>query len=106
MFRATVEYAIANQRKSVTIVHKGNIMKFTEGAFRNWCYALAEQEFAGQVFTWEQWERIKAAKGEKEANAQMDAAKKSGKVIIKDAIADITLQQVLTRPTNSTWSPP
>src|ERR1700683_4670139 len=98
LFRAAVEYAIANRRKSVTIVHKGNIMKFTEGAFRNWCYQLAEREFADQVFTWEQWDRIKAAQGEKEANAQMDAARKSGKVIIKDAIADITLQQVLTRP--------
>src|ERR1700691_5579467 len=98
LFRATIEYAIANRRKSVTIVHKGNIMKFTEGAFRNWCYQLAEREFPEQVFTWEQWERIKSAKGEKEANAQMDAAKKAGKIIIKDAIADITLQQVLTRP--------
>src|SRR5712664_4813240 len=98
LFRATVAYAVANKRKSVTIVHKGNIMKFTEGAFRNWCYKLAEQEFPEEVFTWEQWERIKAAKGDKEANAQMDAAKKAGKIIIKDAIADITLQQVLTRP--------
>ena len=98
LFRATVAYAVANKRKSVTIVHKGNIMKFTEGAFRNWCYKLAEQEFPAEVFTWEQWERIKAAKGDKEANAQMDAAKKAGKIIIKDAIADITLQQVLTRP--------
>jgi isocitrate dehydrogenase len=98
LFRAAVAYAIANKRKSVTIVHKGNIMKFTEGAFRNWSYQLAEQEFPNEVFTWEQWERIKAAKGEKEANAQMDAAKQAGKVIIKDAIADITLQQVLTRP--------
>jgi isocitrate dehydrogenase len=98
LFRSTVAYAIANKRKSVTIVHKGNIMKFTEGAFRNWCYGLAEREFPADVFTWEQWERIKAAKGDKEANAQMDAAKRSGKIIIKDAIADITLQQVLTRP--------
>src|ERR1700738_5447473 len=98
LFRSAVEYAIANKRKSVTIVHKGNIMKFTEGAFRNWCYQLAEQEFPADVFTWEQWVSIKAAKGEKEANAQMDAAKKAGKIIIKDAIADITLQQVLTRP--------
>src|SRR6202050_36147 len=64
LFRATVAYAIANKRKSVTIVHKGNIMKFTEGAFRNWCYSVAEQEFPAQVFTWEQWERIKAAQGE------------------------------------------
>src|ERR1700726_3591126 len=98
LFRAAVAYAIANKRKSVTIVHKGNIMKFTEGAFRNWCYQLAEREFPDQVFTWEQWERIKSANDEKEANAQMDAARKAGKVIIKDAIADITLQQVLTRP--------
>src|SRR5450755_4667408 len=98
LFRATVAYAIANKRKSVTIVHKGNIMKFTEGAFRNWCYSLAEREFPNDVFTWEQWERIKATGGEKEATARMDAAKKSGKIIIKDAIADITLQQVLTRP--------
>jgi isocitrate dehydrogenase len=98
LFRAAVEYAIVNKRKSVTIVHKGNIMKFTEGAFRNWSYQLAEREFANQVFTWEQWERTKSAGGEKQANAQMDAAKQAGKVIIKDAIADITLQQVLTRP--------
>jgi isocitrate dehydrogenase len=98
LFRAAVEYAIANQRKSVTIVHKGNIQKFTEGAFRNWSYALAERDFPGQTYGWEQWERTKAEQGEKAANAEMDAAKKAGKVIIKDAIADITLQQVLTRP--------
>ena len=98
LIRAAIDYAVTNKRKSVTLVHKGNIQKFTEGAFRNWGYALAEREFAAQTYTWEQWERTKAAKGEKEANAQMDAAKKSGKVIVKDAIADITLQQVLTRP--------
>ncbi len=98
LFRAAIEYAIANRRKSVTIVHKGNIMKFTEGAFRNWSYQLAEREFGDRVFTWEQWERIKAASGEKAANAAMDAAKQAGKIVIKDAIADITLQQVLTRP--------
>jgi len=98
LFRAAVKYAIDNKRNSVTIVHKGNIMKFTEGAFRNWSYALAEREFGAQVYTWEQWERTKADKGEKGANAEQDAARKAGKVIIKDAIADITLQQVLTRP--------
>jgi isocitrate dehydrogenase len=98
LFRAAVEYAIVNKRPTVTIVHKGNIMKYTEGAFRNWSYALAEREFPGQTYGWEQWERTKAAKGEKVANAEMDEAKKAGKVIIKDAIADITLQQVLTRP--------
>jgi isocitrate dehydrogenase len=98
LFRAAVEYAIVNKRPTVTIVHKGNIMKYTEGAFRNWSYALAEREFPNQTYGWEQWERTKASKGEKVANAEMDEAKKAGKVIIKDAIADITLQQVLTRP--------
>jgi len=98
LFRAAIEYAIANRRKSVTIVHKGNIMKFTEGAFRNWCYQLAEREYADRVFTWERWERIKAESGEKAANAAQEAATKAGKLLIKDAIADITLQQVLTRP--------
>jgi isocitrate dehydrogenase len=98
LFRAAVQYAIVNRRKSLTIVHKGNIMKFTEGAFRNWCYQLAEREFPEETFSWEQWERIKGSAGEQAANAAMAAAKSAGKVIIKDAIADITLQQVLTRP--------
>jgi isocitrate dehydrogenase len=87
-----------NKRKSVTFVHKGNIMKFTEGAFRNWGYALAEREYAAHTYTWEQWERTKAAQGETAANAEQKAALASGKILIKDAIADITLQQVLTRP--------
>jgi isocitrate dehydrogenase len=73
-------------------------MKYTEGAFRNWGYALAEKEFADKVYTWDQWERTKAAKGEQAANDEQKAALASGKVLVKDAIADITLQQVLTRP--------
>jgi isocitrate dehydrogenase len=97
LFRAAVEYALINKRKSVTIVHKGNILKFTEGAFRSWAYALAEREYGGKVYTWLQWERTKAAKGEAAANEEQSAALKGGKVLIKDAIADITLQQVLTR---------
>ncbi len=97
LIRAAIEYAVTNKRKSVTLVHKGNIQKFTEGAFRNWGYKLAERDFADTTYTWEQWERTRAAQGEKEANAQMAAARDAGKVIIKDAIADITLQQVLTR---------
>jgi len=97
LFRSAVEYAIANSRKSVTIVHKGNILKYTEGSFRSWSYALAEREFADKVYTWLQWERTKAAAGEKAANDEQAAALKSGKVLIRDAIADITLQQVLTR---------
>ena len=75
----------------MTLVHKGNIMKFTEGAFRNWGYDLAEREFADQVYTWDQWERTKAAKGEDAANAEQKAALGSGKLLVKDAIADITL---------------
>jgi len=98
LIRAAIQYAIAHKRRSLTLVHKGNIQKFTEGAFRNWGYQLAEREFGSQTYSWEQWERTKAAKGEKDANAEMDAAKKAGRLIIKDAIADITLQQVLTRP--------
>jgi isocitrate dehydrogenase len=98
LIRAAIEYAVAQKQKSVTIVHKGNIMKFTEGAFRNWGYALAEREFGEKTYTWEQWERTKAAKGEDAANAEQKAALAAGRVLVKDAIADITLQQVLTRP--------
>ena len=98
LVRAAIEYCIANQRKSLTLVHKGNIMKFTEGAFRNWGYALAENQFPDHTYTWDQWERTKAAKGREAANAEQEAALASGKVLIKDKIADITLQQVLTRP--------
>ena len=98
LVRSAIEYAIAQKRKSVTIVHKGNIMKFTEGAFRNWGYALAEREFGAATYTWEQWERTRTASGEDAANAEQKAALAAGRVLIKDAIADITLQQVLTRP--------
>jgi isocitrate dehydrogenase len=98
LVRAAIEYALRVKRKSVTFVHKGNIMKFTEGAFRNWGYALAEREFGDRVYTWEQWERTKAEKGEEAANAEQKSALQGGKLLVKDAIADITLQQVLTRP--------
>ncbi len=98
LIRSAIEYALVNKRKSVTFVHKGNIMKFTEGAFRNWGYALAEREFEGKVYTWDQWERTKKASGEAAANAEQKAALAAGRVLVKDAIADITLQQVLTRP--------
>ncbi|MFL5356929.1 NADP-dependent isocitrate dehydrogenase [Archangium sp.] len=98
LVRAAIEYAIAHKRKSVTIVHKGNIMKFTEGAFRKWGYDLAAREFGDKVYTWDQWEATKAAKSEDAANAEQKAAVSAGKIVIKDSIADITLQQVLTRP--------
>ncbi len=98
LIRSSLEYALSNKRKSVTFVHKGNIMKFTEGAFRTWGYALAEKEFGSKVYTWEQWERTKKEKGEAAANQEQKEALASGKILVKDAIADITLQQVLTRP--------
>ncbi len=98
LVRAAIRYAIDNGRKSLTFVHKGNIMKYTEGAFRNWGYALAETEFPKHTYTWDQWERTRAEKGTEAANSEQEAALASGKILIKDAIADITLQQVLTRP--------
>ncbi len=97
LVRAALEYALSQRRRSLTIVHKGNILKYTEGAFRAWAYALAERDFADRVYTWPQWERTKAASGEAAANEEQSAALKGGKLLIKDAIADITLQQVLTR---------
>ena len=98
LVRAAFEYAIANGRKSLTFVHKGNIMKYTEGAFRKWGYEVAESDFADQTYTWNQWERTKAEKGGDAANAEQKAALDAGKILVKDAIADIALQQVLTRP--------
>ncbi len=99
LVRAAINYAIQNKRESVTFVHKGNIMKFTEGAFRNWGYELAETEFSDKTYSWDLWERTRAEKGTEVAREVMEQAKKAGNILIKDAIADITLQQVLTRPT-------
>ncbi len=100
LVRAAVQYAIDHGRKSVTLVHKGNIMKFTEGAFKNWGYEVAEAEFGDKVFTWAQYDQIKEQDGTDAANAAQKAAEDAGKIIVKDAIADIALQQVLTRPTD------
>ena len=97
LVRAAIRWALDNHRRNVTLVHKGNIMKYTEGAFRNWGYALAEREFAGQVYTWQKWEMTKAEKGEDAANQEQDAAIKAGKLLIKDVIADIVFQQTITR---------
>ncbi|RPK29936.1 NADP-dependent isocitrate dehydrogenase [Paenibacillus xylanexedens] len=98
LVRAAIQYAIDHNRKSVTLVHKGNIMKFTEGAFKNWGYEVAEEEFADKVFTWAQYDIIKDNEGTDAANVAQKAAEDAGKIIVKDAIADIALQQVLTRP--------
>ncbi|WP_274957231.1 NADP-dependent isocitrate dehydrogenase [Millionella massiliensis] len=98
LVRAAIRYAIDHKRPSVTLVHKGNIMKFTEGSFKNWGYELAQREFGDQTFTWAEWERIKKAEGEEAANAAQEVAVKAGKVIIKDAIADAFLQWTLLKP--------
>ncbi|MCA9582242.1 MAG: NADP-dependent isocitrate dehydrogenase, partial [Myxococcales bacterium] len=98
LVRAAIDFALANGRKSVTLVHKGNIMKYTEGAFRNWGYAIAEREYGDKTYTWAEWERTKEKDGEAAANAEQAKAQEQGKIIVKDAIADIALQQVLTRP--------
>ncbi len=98
LVRAAIIFALENGRKSVTLVHKGNIMKFTEGAFKNWGYEVAETEFDNHVFTWEQYDRIKEKEGEKAADEAQQQAEAEGRIIIKDAIADIFLQQILTRP--------
>jgi isocitrate dehydrogenase len=97
LVRAALKYALDNNRRSVTLVHKGNIMKYTEGSFRNWGYEVAESEFKDQVYTWAQWERTREEKGEEAANSEQDRALKAGKILIKDVIADIVFQQTITR---------
>ena len=98
LIRGAIEYAIQYNKPSVTLVHKGNIMKFTEGAFKNWGYELAEREFGDKVFTWAQYDKIKEEKGTDAANQAQADAEKAGKIIVKDSIADAFLQQILLRP--------
>ena len=98
LIRSAIDYALANKLPFVTLVHKGNIMKFTEGAFKNWGYELAEAEYAERVYTWQQWEQAKAQQGEEAANAELQQAKDDGKIIITDVIADNFLQQILLNP--------
>ena len=98
LVRAAIEYALEEGRDSVTFVHKGNIMKFTEGQFKQWGYDLAESEFGDKVFTWQQYDRIAEKEGTQAANKAQDEALASGKLLIKDVIADAFLQQILTRP--------
>lgn len=98
LVRQAIRFAVERGLPSVTLVHKGNIMKFTEGAFMKWGYALAEREFPDKVFTWQQHKRIADEKGVPEADRVLKEAAASGKVIIKDVIADAFLQQILTRP--------
>ncbi|MDD4406407.1 MAG: NADP-dependent isocitrate dehydrogenase [Parabacteroides sp.] len=98
LIRAAINYALDNGLPSVTLVHKGNIMKFTEGGFKLWGYAMAEREFGDRVFTWPQYEKIKEEKGEDYARHALEIARKNGKLIIKDVIADAFLQNTLLIP--------
>jgi len=98
LVRAALNYTIQRGLPSLTIVHKGNIMKFTEGAFKTWGYEVARREFAGKTFTWEEYDEIVAEKGKEAADAAQQAAIDAGKVIVKDVIADAFLQQILLRP--------
>ncbi len=98
LIRAAIQYAISHKKPSVTFVHKGNIMKFTEGQFKNWGYELAEREFGDETFSWLQYDKIVSLDGLAAADKKLKAAQASGKIIIKDVIADAFLQQILTRP--------
>jgi isocitrate dehydrogenase len=98
LVRSAIDYAIVKNRPSVTLVHKGNIMKFTEGMFKKWGYDLAERAYADQVFTWRQYDQIANDEGRDAANSAQAEAEKAGKIIIKDVIADAFLQQILLRP--------
>jgi isocitrate dehydrogenase len=98
LIRAAIEFAIANKKPSLTLVHKGNIMKFTEGQFKSWGYELAEREFSDKTFTWVQYDKISSTEGQIVADQKMKAAQSEGKVIVKDSIADAFLQQILLRP--------
>jgi isocitrate dehydrogenase len=97
LVRAAIRYALENNRRSVSLVHKGNIMKYTEGSFRNWGYEVAENEFGDQVYTWSQWNRTVENSGEEAANREQEEALKAGKLLVKDVIADIVFQQTITR---------
>ncbi|MFN5943106.1 MAG: NADP-dependent isocitrate dehydrogenase [Bacteroidota bacterium] len=98
LIKAAIQYAIEQKKPSVTLVHKGNIMKFTEGGFKNWGYEIAKEAFGDQVFTWMEWEAIKAAHNEEAANNALKKASVEGKIIINDCIADNFLQQILLAP--------
>jgi isocitrate dehydrogenase len=98
LIRAAIQYAITHSKPSVTLVHKGNIMKFTEGGFKQWGYALAEREFGDKVYTWAQYDKTVEKEGKAVADAAMKSAEQAGKIIVKDSIADAFLQQILLRP--------
>jgi isocitrate dehydrogenase len=100
LVRSAIDYALDRGRENVTLVHKGNIMKFTEGAFKNWGYEVAEEEYGDKTYTWRQWDETAENEGREAANKEQQEAVDAGKIIVKDVIADAFLQQILTRPNN------
>ena len=102
LIKAAIDYAIEHNKPTVTLVHKGNIMKFTEGGFKKWGYELAEREYGDKVFTWGEYDRIVEKEGKEAANKAQEEAEKAGKIIVKDSIADIFLQQILLNPLDHT----
>lgn len=98
LVRAAIQWALENQRRRVTLAHKGNIMKFTEGSFRAWGYDLAESEFKDFVFTQRAWEQIRKQSGDEAANQEMQRALDNGKLYVNDMIADIVFEATITRP--------
>lgn len=98
LVRSAILYALQHRLPSVTLVHKGNIMKFTEGGFKRWGYEVAEQEFGDRTFTMNQYERLKKDLGEESARACMADAVNGGKIIVKDCICDAFLQNTLLMP--------
>jgi len=98
LVRAAIEFALKKGKRSVTLVHKGNIMKFTEGKFKEWGYNLAEREYGSKVWTWAQYDRMVASEGQAAADEAQKAALAGGALLIKDVIADAFLQQILLRP--------
>ena len=100
LIRAAIRYAIDRALPSVTLVHKGNIMKYTEGAFKNWGYELAEAEFGDYIFTWPHYQRIEKEQGTEEAKKALEKARSEKKVVVRDVITDAFLQDTLLHPYN------
>ena len=98
LVRAAIDYALENNLPSVSLVHKGNIMKFTEGGFKTWGYEVARQEYGDKTFTWDEWDQLKKDHGEAHANEVQRKALHEGKLLVKDVIADNFLQQILIAP--------
>jgi isocitrate dehydrogenase len=100
LVKAAIEFAVEKKLPSVTLVHKGNIMKFTEGSFMNWGYSLAETQFADKIFSMRQFKAIEKRSGWDAAGEALRLAQHDGKVVVKDVIADAFLQEILLHPSD------